>query len=74
MNGPRGYADRRPAHATAASPSSAQEPRCTTITAAGSIGGAVLGGLFRGVFPDLVLMPMLAVILLVSAVELARHD
>ncbi|MFE4672350.1 hypothetical protein [Streptomyces sp. NPDC056723] len=42
--------------------------------AAGSIGGAVLGGLLRGVFPDLVLMPMLAVILLVSAVELARHD
>ncbi|WP_405536107.1 sulfite exporter TauE/SafE family protein [Streptomyces sp. NBC_00075] len=48
--------------------------RFTMIMAAGSIGGAVLGGLLLGVFPDLVLIPVLAVILLVSAVKLARHD
>ncbi|MFD6891118.1 hypothetical protein [Streptomyces sp. NPDC059957] len=41
--------------------------------AAGSITGAVLGGLLLGVFPDLVLIPALAVTLLVSAVKLARH-
>ncbi|MFF9773565.1 sulfite exporter TauE/SafE family protein [Streptomyces sp. NPDC013978] len=48
--------------------------RFTLIMAAGSIAGALLGGLLLGVFPDLVLIPVLAVILLVSAVRLARHD
>ncbi|MDG9719769.1 sulfite exporter TauE/SafE family protein [Streptomyces sp. DH24] len=48
--------------------------RFTTIMAAGSVAGAVLGGLLLGVFPDLALIPALAVILLVSAVKLARHD
>ncbi|GHD07665.1 UPF0721 transmembrane protein [Streptomyces violarus] len=48
--------------------------RFTTIMAVGSVTGAVLGGLLLGVFPDLVLIPLLAVILLVSAVKLARHD
>ncbi|WP_257234366.1 sulfite exporter TauE/SafE family protein [Streptomyces sp. JV178] len=48
--------------------------RFTLVMAAGSIVGAVLGGLLLGVFPDLVLIPVLAVILLVSAVKLARHD
>ncbi|MGV9267603.1 sulfite exporter TauE/SafE family protein [Kitasatospora sp. NPDC003701] len=48
--------------------------RFTAVTAAGSIIGAVLGGLLLGVFPDVVLIPALAVILLVSAVKLARHD
>ncbi len=48
--------------------------RFTAVMAAGSVAGAVLGGLLLGVFPDLVLMPPLAVILLVSAVKLARHD
>jgi uncharacterized membrane protein YfcA len=46
----------------------------TAVMAAGSVAGAVLGGLLLGVFPDLVLIPALAVILLVSAVKLARHD
>ncbi|GAA2312145.1 hypothetical protein GCM10010234_65880 [Streptomyces hawaiiensis] len=41
--------------------------------AAGSIAGAVLGGLLLGVFPDLGLIPPLSVILLVSVVKLARH-
>jgi uncharacterized membrane protein YfcA len=41
--------------------------------AAGSIAGAVLGGLLLGAFPDLVLIPALVIILLVSAVKPARH-
>ncbi|WP_327278987.1 sulfite exporter TauE/SafE family protein [Streptomyces sp. NBC_01205] len=48
--------------------------RFTIVMAAGSITGAVLGGLLLGVFPDVVLIPALAVILLVSAVKLARHN
>ncbi|MGE6736730.1 sulfite exporter TauE/SafE family protein [Streptomyces sp. NPDC059900] len=48
--------------------------RFTGTMAAGSIAGALLGGLLLGVFPDAVLIPTLAVILLVSAVKLARHD
>ncbi|WP_432190273.1 sulfite exporter TauE/SafE family protein [Streptomyces sp. Tue6028] len=48
--------------------------RFTAVMAAGSIAGAVLGGLILGVFSDLVLIPALAVILLISAVKLARHD
>ncbi|MEV6753180.1 sulfite exporter TauE/SafE family protein [Streptomyces sp. NPDC051214] len=48
--------------------------RFTAVMAAGSVAGAVLGGLLLGVFPDLVLIPALAVILLVSAFKLARHD
>ncbi|MEU7601776.1 sulfite exporter TauE/SafE family protein [Streptomyces sp. NPDC041003] len=47
--------------------------RFTLVMAAGSVAGAVLGGLLLGVFPDLVLIPALALILLVSAVKLARH-
>ncbi|WP_224276430.1 sulfite exporter TauE/SafE family protein [Streptomyces sp. LS1784] len=47
--------------------------RFTAVMAAGSIVGAVLGGLLLGVFPDVLLIPALAVILLVSAVKLARH-
>ncbi|MFF3214325.1 sulfite exporter TauE/SafE family protein [Streptomyces sp. NPDC002886] len=48
--------------------------RFTVTMATGSIAGAILGGLLLGVFPDVVLIPALAVILLVSAVKLARHD
>ncbi|WP_371792268.1 sulfite exporter TauE/SafE family protein [Streptomyces sp. NBC_01471] len=48
--------------------------RFTVVMAAGSIVGAMLGGLLVGVFSDLVLIPVLAVILLVSSVKLARHD
>ncbi|WP_455362246.1 sulfite exporter TauE/SafE family protein [Streptomyces sp. SYSU K21746] len=48
--------------------------RFTLVMITGSIAGAVLGGLLLGVFSDLVLIPVLAVILLVSAVKLARHD
>ncbi|GGT73054.1 MULTISPECIES: sulfite exporter TauE/SafE family protein [Streptomyces] len=48
--------------------------RFTMVMAAGSVAGAVLGGLLLGVFPELVLIPVLVVVLLVSAVKLARHD
>ncbi|MFZ3561136.1 TSUP family transporter [Streptomyces sp. BH055] len=48
--------------------------RFTAPLAAGSAIGALLGGLLLGVFPDRILVPVLAVILLVSAAKLARHD
>ncbi|MFD5786763.1 sulfite exporter TauE/SafE family protein [Streptomyces sp. NPDC127037] len=48
--------------------------RFTLVMIAGSIAGAMLGGLLLGVFPELVLIPVLAAILLLSAVKLARHD
>lgn len=48
--------------------------RFTLVMIVGSIAGAVLGGLLLGVFSDLVLIPVLAVILLASAAKLARHD
>ncbi|MFG2622483.1 sulfite exporter TauE/SafE family protein [Streptomyces sp. NPDC048507] len=48
--------------------------RFTATMAAGSIAGAILGGLLLGAFPDVVLIPVLAVVLLASAVKLARHD
>ncbi|MFE2481603.1 TSUP family transporter, partial [Streptomyces sp. NPDC059389] len=52
----------------------AENLRFAALMAGGSITGALLGGLFLGVIPDLVLIPALAVILLVSAVKVARHD
>lgn len=48
--------------------------RAVLIVPVGSITGAMVGGLILGMLPDLVLAPALAVILLVSAVKLARHD
>ncbi|MGC0386744.1 sulfite exporter TauE/SafE family protein [Streptomyces sp. SAI-129] len=48
--------------------------RFAAVMAAGSIAGALLGGALVGVFSDLVLVPALAVILLISSVKLARHD
>ncbi|MET9981755.1 sulfite exporter TauE/SafE family protein [Streptomyces rochei] len=47
--------------------------RFTAVLAAGSVVGALLGGLVLGVVPDIVLIPVLAVILLVSAIKTARH-
>jgi uncharacterized protein len=41
--------------------------------AAGSIVGALIGGLLLGVVPEVVLLPALAAILLVSAVNVWRH-
>ncbi|MFD3546137.1 sulfite exporter TauE/SafE family protein [Streptomyces sp. NPDC058655] len=48
--------------------------RFTALMAAGSVFGALLGGLLLGVVPDPVLIPALATILLISAVKVARHD
>lgn len=42
--------------------------------AAGSVTGAVLGGLLLGVVPALVLVPALAVLLVISAVKVWRHQ
>lgn len=43
------------------------------IMAAGSIVGTFVGGLLLGIVPNLVLLPALAVILLLSAVKVWRH-
>ncbi|WP_424212708.1 sulfite exporter TauE/SafE family protein [Streptomyces sp. BI20] len=47
--------------------------RFTLVLAAGSVTGALLGGLLLGTVPNTVLIPVLAVILLISAVKTARH-
>lgn len=47
--------------------------RFAALMATGSIAGALLGGLLLGVIPGLVLIPALAVVLLISAVKVARH-
>jgi uncharacterized membrane protein YfcA len=48
--------------------------RFVVLMVAGSITGAALGGLLLGAISDLVLIPVLAGVLLISAVKLARHD
>lgn len=48
--------------------------RFTGEMAAGSVVGALLGGLLVGVFSDTALVPVLAAILLVSSVKLVRHE
>lgn len=47
--------------------------RFTLVMIAGSVVGVVAGGLLLGVVPDVVLIPVLAAILLFSAVKIARH-
>ncbi|GIH97046.1 sulfite exporter TauE/SafE family protein [Planobispora siamensis] len=47
--------------------------RFIAIMTAGSVTGALAGGLLLGVIAELILIPVLAVILLISAVKLARH-
>ncbi|WP_433418570.1 sulfite exporter TauE/SafE family protein [Microtetraspora malaysiensis] len=47
--------------------------RFTAVMVAGSITGALLGGLLLGVISNLLLIPTLAGILLISAVKMARH-
>jgi uncharacterized membrane protein YfcA len=47
--------------------------RFTAFMITGSIIGALLGGLLLGVIPDLILIPLLAAILLISAAKMARH-
>ncbi|SEH04090.1 Sulfite exporter TauE/SafE [Nonomuraea solani] len=47
--------------------------RFIAVMVAGSVSGALLGGLLLGVISDLLLTPLLAAVLLISAVKLARH-
>ncbi|MBB6174017.1 putative membrane protein YfcA [Nocardiopsis mwathae] len=47
--------------------------RFVVVMAGGSVAGAVLGGVLLGVIPDLVLIPVLAAILVFSAVKLSSH-
>ncbi|MGN9846595.1 sulfite exporter TauE/SafE family protein [Nonomuraea sp. H19] len=47
--------------------------RFVAVMVTGSITGALLGGLLLGVIPDLVLIPILAIVLLISAIKMARH-
>ncbi|HEX2312579.1 MAG TPA: sulfite exporter TauE/SafE family protein [Thermomonospora sp.] len=47
--------------------------RFLVVMTAGSVVGALLGGLLLGAVPDRILIPVLAAVLLVSAVKLARH-
>jgi uncharacterized membrane protein YfcA len=47
--------------------------RFSAVMVAGSIIGALLGGLLLGVIPELVLIPILAVVLPISAFKMARH-
>ena len=47
--------------------------RFVLIMAAGSIVGTFIGGQLLGIIPSPVLLPLLAVILVVSAVKVWRH-
>ena len=47
--------------------------RIGALMAAGSIVGAYIGGLLLGIVPADLLLPLLAAILLVSAVKVWRH-
>lgn len=50
-----------------------QQSRFVIIMAAGSIAGTVVGGLLLGVVSDVVLIPALVVLLLLSAIKVWRH-
>ena len=47
--------------------------RFLTVMALGSVTGTILGGLVLGVIPNLVLVPVLVAVLLLSAVKVWRH-
>ncbi len=47
--------------------------RLTTVLAAGSITGTVLGGLLLGVVPDTILVPCLALLLTLSSIKVWTH-
>jgi uncharacterized membrane protein YfcA len=44
------------------------------VMAAGSIVGTFIGGLLLGLVPNYVLLPLLAALLLISAVKVWRHE
>jgi uncharacterized membrane protein YfcA len=43
------------------------------VMAAGAIVGTFIGGLLLGLVPNYVLLPLLAALLLISAVKVCRH-
>lgn len=49
------------------------KPFVITMTLA-SITGTVLGGLLRGLVPNLVLIPLLVLLLLLSSIKAWNHD
>ena len=51
-----------------------QHRRFVTAVAAGSVTGTIVGGPLLGVVPEGVIVPLLVVLLLASAVRVARHD
>lgn len=51
-----------------------QQARFVTAMAAGSITGVLLGGLLLGVVPELVLVPALAALLVLSSIKVWNHD
>jgi uncharacterized membrane protein YfcA len=50
-----------------------QHPGFVLVMALGSIAGAFVGGRLLGVVPEVVLLPSLAAILVISAVKIWRH-
>ncbi|WP_457977717.1 hypothetical protein L0Y47_18980 [Ectopseudomonas composti] len=51
-----------------------QNLRYVLIMAAGSLGGAAIGGALLGVVPSAVLLPPLSVILVISAFKVWQHQ
>ncbi len=51
----------------------ARNRRFVAVMAIGSIAGTFLGGLLLGIVPGAVLLPVLTIILLISAVKVSRH-
>ena len=50
-----------------------QNSRFVIAMAAGSVAGAIVGGLLLGAVPEAVLVPLLTALLLYSAVKVWRH-
>lgn len=50
-----------------------QHPRFVLVMAVGSIVGTFMGGRLLGVVPDVILVPLLSLLLLLSSVKIWRH-
>lgn len=48
--------------------------RFLTVMSLGSVTGTIIGGLLLGIVPSLILVPVLVLLLLLSAVKVWRHD
>jgi uncharacterized membrane protein YfcA len=51
-----------------------QNSRFFLVMATGSIVGTFIGGLFLGLVPNAVLLPLLVALLLASAIKVWRHE